>query len=60
MVNNISITPFKINTALLNTITQDNYNLLLDPNLKHEYEGIKKKNKLHNGAYNSHNSKVIL
>ena len=42
-VNNISKTPYIINSELLNYITSyNNQNLLLDPNIKHNYENTKR------------------
>lgn len=46
MVNNISATGFKINTTLLDFITNnDDYGLLIDPSVPHEYEALKKRTK---------------
>lgn len=43
MVNNINATSFKINTTLLDFITNnDDYGLLIDPSIPHEYEALNK------------------
>lgn len=61
MVNNISKTPFKINIPLLNFISNnDNYNLLIDISVSHEYENLEKRSKYQESKYKSHNSKVLL
>jgi DNA-directed RNA polymerase len=62
-VNNISKTPFKINTELLDYITSDNkHSLLLDPDKAHENTKIDKKvrTKTQDIKLKSYNSKVLL
>jgi len=62
MINNLSSTPFKINTALLDYITKNNnkFNLLLDSSVEHEYANMSKRTKIQDNIYKSYNSKVIL
>ncbi len=62
MINKINNTPFKINTVLLDYITNnwEKHNLLINPKIKHKYEDIEKKTKYQRSVYNSHVSKVIL
>lgn len=61
MINNISGTPFKINTELLDFInsTKGSY-FLLDPSVPHIYENKYKLNKREKAILKSHNSKRIL
>lgn len=61
-VNNISITPFKINRELLNYIIREGarHNLLLDPHSKHKYSELTKRIKYQQKVFASHNSKVVL
>lgn len=61
MINNISSTPFKINTQLLDYINSSKGSyLLIDFNTPHKYEGMDKLDKRQKSAFKSHNSKVIL
>lgn len=62
MVNKISTTPFKINTTLLDFITNpinDKYNLLMDSNETHELANVKR-TRAQDRNFRSHNSKVVL
>ena len=62
MVNKISTTAFKINTTLLDFITNpvnDKYNLLMDSNAEHELANVKR-TKAQDRNFRSHNSKVVL
>lgn len=62
MVNNMSSTPFKINTQLLDYLNNFGVKkgLLLDIHEKHRFESVKKINKYQEKTYSSDRSKVIL
>lgn len=61
MINNVSQTPFKINTTLLDFIqNNDKYNLLLDPNADTPFENVAKRTKYQETQYRGYNSKVVL
>ena len=62
MVNNISKTPFKINKNLLDYIYNEGskHNLLIDPEVRHEFEDLDKRNKHPKGVLASYKSKIIL
>lgn len=59
MVNNLSSTPFKINTELLDFVLKSDY-LLLDPNKKQEYSDLKSLTKTKKRKLKAYNSKVLL
>jgi hypothetical protein len=64
MVNNMSATPFKINTVLLDFILDENnnkkFNLLLDSKKPHPFEELEVKTRYHKSVIKSYNSKVVL
>jgi DNA-directed RNA polymerase len=60
MINNISSTPYKINTELFDYILMNKHNLLINPDESSKYENIKKKSKYQQSKYNSHISKLNL
>lgn len=62
MVNNISKTPFKINKTLLDYINNEGnkHNLLMDPDVRHQFEDLEKRNKYPRGILASYKSKIIL
>ena len=60
MVNNISSTPYKINTELLDYILTNKHGLLIDPSKPSIYENIEKRNKYQQAKYSSHISKLNL
>lgn len=62
MVNNISGTAFKVNSAMYDFITDpinEKHNLLLDSSVEHEYAHVKR-TRSQKRAYKSYNSKLIL
>jgi DNA-directed RNA polymerase len=62
MVNNISRIPFKINKTLLDYINNEGnkHNLLMDPDARHKFEDLEKRNKYPRGILASYKSKIIL
>lgn len=60
MVNNISGTPYKINTEFLDYILTNKHDLLIDPNKPSKYENIEKRTKYQQAKYSSHISKLNL
>ena len=53
MVNNISSTPYKINTELLDYILTNKHGLLIDSSKSSIYENIEKRNKYPQAKYSS-------
>jgi DNA-directed RNA polymerase len=61
VLNNLSSIPFKVNKVLLDLLRNNsNLNLLIDPFKKHKYADMKKKTKIQENEYRSHNSAVVL
>jgi DNA-directed RNA polymerase len=60
MINQMSNIGFKINKPLLDFVSDSQYGLLIDPNIKHKYEDVEKKTLRQQAAYKAHVSSVLL